>query len=300
MLKTAWSSCYNHPLVEGHRFPMIKYDLIKEQLLYEAVLNETHFFEPGNANIAEIQLCHDKDYLNKLINQCLNAAEIRRIGFPLTQSLVDREFKIMQGTIDCCTHAIQYGAAMNIAGGTHHAFSDKGEGFCLLNDFAIATQILLKHKKASKIAIIDLDVHQGNGTASIFKKNSAVFTFSMHGKNNFPFKKEVSSLDIELADGIKDNEYLEKLEFGLKMVFEQPHLEFVFYQSGVDILETDKLGKLAISQEACTLRDKMVYESCIKMKIPVVTAMGGGYSSKISDIVNAHCNTFKVAIDTFF
>ncbi len=300
MLKTAWSSCYNHPLKEGHRFPMIKYDLIKEQLLYEAVLAEANYFEPGFALVSELQLCHDKNYLDKLLNQHLSEAEIRRIGFPLSQSLIEREFKIMQGTIDCCAYAIQYGIAMNIAGGTHHAFSDKGEGFCLLNDFAVAAHVLLNQKKVNKIVIIDLDVHQGNGTASIFKNNDAVFTFSMHGKNNFPFKKEVSNLDIELPDGINDFDYLEKLAFGLTIISELPEIDFIFYQSGVDILQTDKLGKLAISQEACKSRDKMVFEFCKNRKTPVVTAMGGGYSTKISDIVNAHCNTFKAAIDTFF
>jgi acetoin utilization deacetylase AcuC-like enzyme len=189
---------------------------------------------------------------------------------------------------------------MNIAGGTHHAFANKAEGFCLFNDFAIASSVLLKEKKASKIIIIDLDVHQGNGTASIFKNNSNVITFSMHGKNNFPFKKEISNLDIELEDGISDEIYLQKLEQGLNSILTEQVFDFAFYQSGVDILITDKLGKLKVSQSACLDRDQLVFKHLKNKKIPVVTAMGGGYSSKIADIVNAHCNTFKTAIDTFF
>jgi acetoin utilization deacetylase AcuC-like enzyme len=234
------------------------------------------------------------------LNLALNPAEIRRLGFPLSSALVQRELCIMQGTLKACEFAFEYGAAMNIAGGTHHAFANKAEGFCLFNDFAIASSVLLKEKKASKIIIIDLDVHQGNGTASIFKNNSNVITFSMHGKNNFPFKKEISNLDIELEDGISDEIYLQKLEQGLNSILTEQVFDFAFYQSGVDILITDKLGKLKVSQSACLDRDQLVFKHLKNKKIPVVTAMGGGYSSKIADIVNAHCNTFKTAIDTFF
>lgn len=300
MLKIAWSAKYNHPLASGHRFPMLKYDLIKEQLLYEGVISTMNLFEPTILSKELVACCHDKTYIEQLFALQLTPAEIRRIGFPLTQELIARELTIMQGTLDCCEFAFQHGAAMNIAGGTHHAFADKGEGFCLLNDFAIAASVLYNQNKAKRIIIIDLDVHQGNGTASIFKNRPEVFTFSMHGKNNFPFKKEKSSIDIELEDGITDEPYLTILQQALERLFTDHEFDFAFYQSGVDILLTDKLGKLKISQEACQSRDKLVYQYFKKLKIPVVTAMGGGYSSKISDIVNAHCNTFKAAIDTFF
>jgi acetoin utilization deacetylase AcuC-like enzyme len=300
MLKIAWSACYNHPLAEGHRFPMIKYDLIKEQLLYEGIITEENLFEPKELSIENLATCHDADYIKNVLNLALNPAEIRRLGFPLSSALVQRELCIMQGTLKACEFAFEYGAAMNIAGGTHHAFANKAEGFCLFNDFAIASSVLLKEKKASKIIIIDLDVHQGNGTASIFKNNSNVITFSMHGKNNFPFKKEISNLDIELEDGISDEIYLQKLEQGLNSILTEQVFDFAFYQSGVDILITDKLGKLKVSQSACLDRDQLVFKHLKNKKIPVVTAMGGGYSSKIADIVNAHCNTFKTAIDTFF
>jgi len=300
MLKIAWSSCYNHPLAEGHRFPMIKYDLIKDQLLYEGIVTAENLFEPKELQIENLATCHDADYIKNVINLALNPAEIRRLGFPLTKALVQRELCIMEGTLLCCDFAFKNGVAMNIAGGTHHAFADKAEGFCLFNDFAIASSVLLKKKKASKIAIIDLDVHQGNGTASIFKNNPNVVTFSMHGKNNFPFKKEESNLDIELEDGISDENYLQKLAQGLDLMLSEHEFDFAFYQSGVDILITDKLGKLKVSQAACLERDRLVFKHLKNKKIPVVTAMGGGYSTKIADIVNAHCNTFKTAIDIFF
>jgi acetoin utilization deacetylase AcuC-like enzyme len=279
---------------------MIKYDLIKEQLLYEGIITEENLFEPKELSIENLATCHDADYIKNVLNLALNPAEIRRLGFPLSSALVQRELCIMQGTLKACEFAFEYGAAMNIAGGTHHAFANKAEGFCLFNDFAIASSVLLKEKKASKIIIIDLDVHQGNGTASIFKNNSNVITFSMHGKNNFPFKKEISNLDIELEDGISDEIYLQKLEQGLNSILTEQVFDFAFYQSGVDILITDKLGKLKVSQSACLDRDQLVFKHLKNKKIPVVTAMGGGYSSKIADIVNAHCNTFKTAIDTFF
>jgi acetoin utilization deacetylase AcuC-like enzyme len=189
---------------------------------------------------------------------------------------------------------------MNIAGGTHHAFANKGEGFCLLNDIAFAANVLLHRKLVQKIVIIDLDVHQGNGTAAIFKNNPQVFTCSMHGKDNYPFHKEVSDLDIPLPIGTTDELYLQLLKSNLSTIFHQEKPDFVFYLCGVDVLATDKLGKLNLSEQGCKERDTLVLEACQNQKIPVACAMGGGYSPKISDIVNAHCNTFKVAQKLFF
>ncbi|MEY2640431.1 MAG: hypothetical protein RIR90_1913, partial [Bacteroidota bacterium] len=200
-----------------------------------------------------------------------------------------------QGTIDCCHYALQFGAALNVAGGTHHAFADRGEGFCLLNDFGVAANYLLKKQLAQQILIIDLDVHQGNGTASLFAQEPRVFTFSMHGAHNYPFHKEQSDLDIPLPDGIDDEAYLHLLQENLTQLFNQVKPDFVFYLSGVDILSTDKFGKLKISMEGCKQRDAMVFEYCKKQKTPVVVAMGGGYSPDVRDIVEAHCNTFRLA-----
>jgi acetoin utilization deacetylase AcuC-like enzyme len=299
MLKIAYKEIYQHPLPEGHRFPMLKYELIPNQLTYEGVITNENLFEPNVCSEENILLTHGYNYWKNLNQLKLTESEMRKIGFPLSAKLVEREITIMQGTIDCALYALQLGCAMNIAGGTHHAFTNKGEGFCMLNDMAIATNYLLKKKLAERILIVDLDVHQGNGTAQIFQNNKNVFTFSMHGKNNYPFHKETSDLDIELPDGINDDEYLLLLQNNLPAIFKKHEPDFVFYLCGVDILSTDKFGKLNISSEACKLRDIFVFELCKNHHVPVACAMGGGYSPKISDIVNAHCNTFKAAMDLF-
>jgi acetoin utilization deacetylase AcuC-like enzyme len=213
--------------------------------------------------------------------------------------LVERELRIAQGTIEGAKYAQQYGIAFNVAGGTHHAGSNWAEGFCLLNDQAIAANYLLNKKLADKILIIDLDVHQGNGTAEIFAKEARVFTFSMHGDKNFPFRKEISDLDIPLDDGIQDEAYLLILAENLKKIFDLHQPDFVFYLSGVDVLSTDKLGKLALSKAACKERDRMVLKLCKDKNIPVQVSMGGGYSTDIKDITDAHCNTYRLAFNLF-
>ena len=300
MFKIAFSPIYAHPLPPGHRFPMLKYELIPEQLLHEGVINPSDLFVPGCANEDVIISTHDRDYWEQLRNLQLPAKEQRRIGFPLSALLVEREIRIAQGTIDGCRFAFDDGIAFNIAGGTHHAGSNWGEGFCLLNDQAIAANYLLNNKLASSILIIDLDVHQGNGTAEIFKNEPRVFTFSMHGANNFPYRKETSDKDIALADGTSDDEYLNLLYENLPGIIRQHNPDFIFYLSGVDVLATDKLGKLALTKAACKRRDEFVFTQAIQNKIPVQVSMGGGYSPLIRDVVEAHCNTFKVARDLYY
>jgi acetoin utilization deacetylase AcuC-like enzyme len=279
---------------------MEKYELIPEQLIFEGIINNENLFEPTPLDESVILLTHDADYWQLLKTLTLDTAHQRRIGFKLNADLIKRELCIMHGTLQCAHYAIKNGAALNVAGGTHHAFKNKGEGFCLLNDFAITANYLLKQKLAARILIVDLDVHQGNGTAAIFSNQPNVFTFSMHGKHNYPFFKEKSDLDVELPDGINDKAYLDLLEKNLTRIFKLFKPDFVCYQSGVDILASDKLGKLNISIEGCKTRDEMVFAFCRVQKIPVVVAMGGGYSPKISDIVNAHCNTFKAAMDNIW
>src|SRR5690606_39097250 len=234
----AHHTAYIHPLREGHRFPMLKYELIPAQLIHEGIVNSTNFFEPQLADFETCCLAHDKQYVQSLFDLTLDAKMVRRIGFPLSQSLVDRERYILDGTIQSAKYAVQHGISFNTAGGTHHAGSDYGEGFCLMNDQAVAAQYLLKEGLAKKILIVDLDVHQGNGTAHIFQNNANVFTFSMHGAKNFPFIKEKSDLDVELQDGIVDVEYLELLGNHLDELFQQVNPDFVFYQAGVDILSS--------------------------------------------------------------
>jgi acetoin utilization deacetylase AcuC-like enzyme len=295
LLHIAYHPLYAHPLPEGHRFPMLKYELIPEQLMHEGTITAANLFAPGPCPEEVILWTHSKSYWEDLKQVRLSPAHMRRIGFPPSSQLVEREIVITQGTIDCCHFAMEHGIALNVAGGTHHAFADRGEGFCLLNDFAVAANYLLHKKLAEKILIIDLDVHQGNGTAKIFENERRVFTCSMHGGHNYPFIKEKSDLDIPLKDGMDDEEYLSLLAFNLENLLEQQKPDFIFYLSGVDILASDKYGKLNISLDGCKRRDEMVFELCRQRGIPCTVAMGGGYSADIKIIVEAHCHTFRVA-----
>lgn len=300
MLFIAFDPVYVHPLPESHRFPMLKYELIPEQLLHEGLISNDSLFSPGKLDEDIILLTHEKNYWEKLRDLKLSDAEVRRSGFPLSATLVEREIRIARGTIDGSIHALENGIAFNVAGGTHHAGSNWAEGFCLLNDQAIAANYLLSNSLADRILIIDLDVHQGNGTAEIFSKEERVFTFSMHAEKNFPFRKERSDLDIGLADGTNDAEYLKLLSENLKFVIESFKPDFIFYLAGVDVLATDKLGKLNLSIAGCKQRDELVLRYCRSLSLPVQISMGGGYSPKISDIVEAHCNTYQIARDLYF
>jgi acetoin utilization deacetylase AcuC-like enzyme len=295
MLKIAYHPVYAHPLPEGHRFPMLKYELIPEQLLYEGSIGTENLFYPEACSDEIVLLTHTQEYLGKLKNQTLSEKELRAIGFPQSPRLTERELIITQGTIDCCRHAFESGVSLNVAGGTHHAFADKGEGFCLLNDFAVAANYLLHKKQVTQILIIDLDVHQGNGTAKIFEHEPRVFTFSMHGRHNYPFHKEISDLDIALEDGTDDTVYLQLLQTHLTNLIKTIQPDFAFFLSGTDILETDKFGKLKITLSGCRQRDAMVFEMLKQNNIPCTVAMGGGYSADVKIIVEAHCNTFRAA-----
>lgn len=299
MLPIAFHPIYKHPLPEGHRFPMLKYELLPQQLLHEGIVTENDFFTPEIPDLKHILAVHDKEYVESLTNLTLDARAARKIGFPLSAELVERELRIAQGTILGCEKALQTGIAFNIAGGTHHAYSNRGEAFCLLNDQAIGAQYLLDKKLASKILIIDLDVHQGNGTAEIFHNNSDVFTFSIHGKSNYPFKKETSDLDIALPDNTSDAEYLSIINEMVPKLIAQEKPDFIFYLSGVDILDSDKLGKLGCSIEGCKKRDEIVLSYCKKLEIPVQCSMGGGYSPEIKTIIEAHTNTYRTAKNLF-
>lgn len=300
LLKIAWAESYCHALPEEHCFPMEKYRLIPEQLLYEGTITEENLFIPKAAEEVDILRTHDRAYWQKLKTQTLSPKEIRKTGFPLSEALIEREIEIMQGTIDCALFALKYGVSLNVAGGTHHAYSDSGEGFCLLNDFAIAANYLLGNGFAKQILIVDLDVHQGNGTAKIFEDEPRVFTFSMHCRHNYPLVKEKSDCDIELELGTTDTQFLTLLKEKLPQIIQEVQPDFVFYLSGVDILHTDKLGKLACTREGCKQRDAFVFAQCQQHDLPVAVAMGGGYSVHIRDIVEAHCNTFRLVKEMWF
>ena len=297
LLQIAYHPSYSHPLPPGHRFPMVKYELIPAQLLHRGIVQASNFFAPGLAVVEAIAQAHAPGYCRQLLDLTLPPAMVRRIGFPLSAQLVERELRIVQGTIDGCLFAVEHGGvAFNVAGGTHHAGRDWGEGFCLLNDQGVAAAWLVNRAICQRVLIIDLDVHQGNGTAQLFEDDPRVFTFSMHGERNFPFRKEQSDLDVGLPDGVGDEPYLELLQYHLELIFECSQPDFVFYQAGVDVLETDRLGKLALTKTGCRKRDELVFYYCNSANVPVQVSMGGGYSARIGDIVDAHCHTFEAAI----
>ena len=300
MLKIAFHQNYIHPLDKNHRFPMIKYELIPEQLLRENTCSPDNFFEPGIISDEIVLKTHEEEYFKRFRNLNLSKKEVREIGFPLSEELVTREMTITQGTIDCVNYSLKNGISMNIAGGTHHAFYDRGEAFCMLNDQAIAAKYLINKKLAKKIMIIDLDVHQGNGTASIFSKNKDVFTISFHGKKNYPFRKEKSDIDIEFEDNTDDQFYLNKLKDLIPSAIDNFKPDFIFYLSGVDVLNNDKLGRLGLSIDGCKERDKFILELCNKNSIPVQVSMGGGYSELLKNIIDAHSNTFRLAQEIYF
>ena len=300
MFPIAFHPIYKHPLPEGHRFPMLKYELLPQQLLHEGIALKTDFFEPEIIPIETVLRIHTKEYVSDLLDLTLDARAARKIGFPLSKELVERELRIAQGTILGSEKAFETKVAFNIAGGTHHAYSNRGEAFCLLNDQAIAAQYLLDKKLAKKILIIDLDVHQGNGTAEIFQKNDNVFTFSTHGKSNYPFKKETSDLDIAFEDNTSDEDFLKTISEIIPKLIEQQKPDFIFYLAGVDILASDKLGKLGCSIAGCKKRDEIVFFFFLHYKIPVQVCIGGGYSPEVITIIEAQANTYLVAKDILF
>tara|TARA_B100000989_G_scaffold88578_1_gene64023 strand:- start:1196 stop:2098 length:903 start_codon:yes stop_codon:yes gene_type:complete len=300
MLKIAFNHNYIHPLEENHRFPMIKYELIPEQLLRENTCSSENFFSPIKIDSKIVLKTHQKEYFDRFTSLNLSKKEIRDIGFPLSKELVDRELQIADGTIRGVKYSIEHGISMNIAGGTHHAFYDRGEAFCMLNDQAIAANYIIQKGLFKKILIIDLDVHQGNGTASLFNSNPNVYTLSFHGKKNYPFRKEKSDLDIEFDDNTNDNEYLKVLREIIPKTMDQFEPDFIFYLSGVDVLENDKLGRLSLTIKGCKERDRFILETCKNNSIPVQVSMGGGYSIVLKNIIEAHSNTFRLAQEIFF
>jgi acetoin utilization deacetylase AcuC-like enzyme len=295
MYKIAFHPKYVHPVPEGHRFPMEKYDLLPLQLMCNGIVDTSQFFEPRAVAIDHLYQVHDKDYVNRFINLQLTYHEGRRIGFLQDEAIVERELLLVQGTIEGALHALEDGVAFNIAGGTHHACYAHGEGFCMLHDQAVAAQYLINHKLSKRILIIDLDVHQGNGTADLFYGREDVFTFSMHCQDNYPFHKKTSHLDIGLPLGMEDAAYLQQLKDALDWIKHHVAFDFIFYQAGVDILHTDKMGKLKCTHEGCAERDRLVFEFALENKTPIQCSMGGGYSKSIKDILDAHTNTYMQA-----
>jgi len=300
MLKIAYSEVFRYQVPEKHRFPMQKYTLIPERLLSEGTISEDNFFAPDKLSEDEILTTHTAEYWHKLATQTLDRKEARAIGFEMSETLVERGRYIAHATYECALYAKQFGVAMNVAGGTHHSFADHGEGFCVFNDVCIASNLLLNRGEATKILIVDLDVHQGNGNASIMADEPRVFVFSMHGEKNYPFRRPPSDLDIDLPNDTDDEAYLSILTETLPRLIAEVAPDMIFYQSAVDVLATDKLGKLALTLEGCQTRDEFVLTQARDNNIPIAVVMGGGYSEDIEQVVEAHCNTFRVAQRLFF
>jgi acetoin utilization deacetylase AcuC-like enzyme len=290
----AWSSAaYTFPLPAGHRFPIEKYALLRDAVIAEGVV--THVHEPERATREELARVHTDDYIDRLTSGALTDAELRVLGFPWSPALVERSYRAVGGTLHAARSAQQNGVAINLAGGTHHAFPDRGEGFCVFNDVAIAIRALRAEGLIRRAAIIDLDVHQGNGTHAIFAGDEETFTFSMHGSRNYPFHKVPGTLDIELPDGTGDTDYLARLEDALPNVLDSGTPDLVIYLAGADPHERDRLGRLKLTFDGLERRDAMVLETCREVGIPVAITIAGGYGSDIRETVAIHLSTARVA-----
>ena len=283
------------PLPEGHRFPMAKYQLLRQRVIESGLVEPERLKVPQPVTQAELSLVHHEHYLDKVFNGSLSEREIRRIGFPWSPEMVERSQRSVGATIAACRSALKEGIAANLAGGTHHAYPDHGEGYCVYNDVAVAARVMQGEGLVNKVLILDCDVHQGNGTAAIFQGDDSVFTFSIHGSKNFPFHKEASDLDIALPDGTEDEAYLAALEGGLGLALEQTEAQLAIYVSGADPFSGDRLGRLALSKAGLKRRDQMVLESCHQARLPVAITMAGGYAREVTDTVDIHFQTLQIA-----
>ena len=293
-MRVSYTARYYSDIGEGHVFPIRKFELVRDRLLGEGTLQPANIIEPQPAPVADVLLVHTEDYIRRLRAGALTPRELRRLGLPWSKALVRRSFLAAGGTLNAARWALEEGIGSNLAGGTHHAFADRGEGFCVLNDVAIAVRVLRRDGLIERAAIVDCDVHQGNGTATIFAGDESVFTFSMHGAKNYPLFRACSTLDIELPDGTADAEYLEILTGNLPRIFAHAP-DIIFYLGGADPYVGDKLGRLALTMEGLRARDEYVLSECRARRVPVVTVMSGGYAEQINDTVEIHCNTIRVA-----
>jgi acetoin utilization deacetylase AcuC-like enzyme len=291
-----WSSArYTFPLPDGHRFPVAKYERLRRRVLEEGLVSAERLHEPARASDEALRLVHTADYLTRFREGRLDAAELRRLGFPWSPALVERSYRAVGGTCEAARSALDEGVSMNLAGGTHHAFPDHGEGFCVFNDVAVAIRLLQHEGRVRRAAVVDLDVHQGNGTHAIFADDASVFTFSMHGGRNYPFRKMPGDLDVELEDGTGDEDYLARLADALPGVLARSVPDLVVYLAGADPHEGDRLGRLCLSFAGLARRDTMVLEACREVGIPVCITIAGGYGRDIDDTVQAHVNTVRAA-----
>jgi acetoin utilization deacetylase AcuC-like enzyme len=296
MTLTVWSSSrYVFPLPEGHRFPVAKYAMLRDAVVAQGIVRADRVLDPPRVSDDALLLVHTPDYLRRFREGSLDAAELRRLGFPWSPGLVERSYRAVGGTVAATRHALEHGIAMNLAGGTHHAFPDHGEGFCVFNDVAVAIRLLRRDGLVRRVAVVDLDVHQGNGTHAIFAGDADVYTFSMHGGKNYPFHKVAGTLDLELADGTGDDAYLALLRGALPRVLAASSPDLVVYIAGADPHEGDQLGRLALTMDGLARRDAFVLDSCREVGIPVAITIGGGYGRRIEDTVAVHAQTVRIA-----
>ena len=294
-MKVFYSDQFVLPLPKGHRFPMNKYSMLRERVEKAGLCGPGELRAPHAVTDEEVLRAHDPNYLKKVITGTLSDKEMRRIGFPWSERMVERSRRASGGTLDACRSALEEGIAANLAGGTHHAFADRGEGFCVLNDSAIAARALRAEGLVSRVAVLDTDVHQGNGTAAILHGDPTVFTFSIHGAKNYPFHKEQSDLDVPLSDGADDSAFLSALSDALGRVLDQGTWDLAIFLAGADPLDGDKLGRLSVTKSGLAERDRMVLEACRERDIPIAVTMAGGYAKQVEDTVDVHFQTVERA-----
>lgn len=292
----AWSSAkYSFPLPEGHRFPIAKYAMLRERVIGEGIVAPDTMHDPARATFEDLRLVHTADYVERFTEGRLKPEEERKLGFPWSEALVERSYRAAGGTSDAARFALDHGIAMNLAGGTHHAFPDHGEGFCVFNDVAVAIRALQRDKRIRRALIVDLDVHQGNGTHAVFADDDSVFTFSMHGDRNYPFHKVAGTVDVDLRDRMGDDEYVDLLTGVLPNIIARSRADLVVYLAGADPHENDRLGRLSLTFDGLARRDSFVLEQCREVGLPVVITIAGGYGKSIDDTVQAHVNTARIA-----
>jgi len=294
----AWSSAkYSFPLPEGHRFPIAKYALLRDRVIADGIVDPEHLHDPAAISRADLLLVHTADYVDRFTSGRLSPDEERRLGFPWSPALVERSYRAAGGTLEAATFAMEHGIAMNLAGGTHHAFPSHGEGFCVFNDTAIAIRALQRDRRIRRALVVDLDVHQGNGTHAVFAGDESVFTFSMHGGKNYPFHKVAGCLDVELSDGTGDDAYLELLTRSLPDAIAASRADLVVYLAGADPHESDRLGRLALTFDGLARRDAIVLQQTREVGLPVVVTIAGGYGRDIEDTVRIHARTARIAAE---
>jgi len=296
-MKVYYSDHFVLPLPEGHRFPMVKYEMLRERVARDGICGPGELQTPRAVTDEEILRAHVPGYLKRVVTGTLTKKEVRRIGFPWSERMVERSRRASGGTLGACLAALEEGFAANLAGGTHHAFSDRGEGYCVFNDSAIAARAVQAAGLADRVVVIDTDVHQGNGTAAILHRDPTVFTFSIHGAKNFPFNKEESDLDTPLPDGADDTAFLHALETGLETALDAADAELAIYLAGADPFKGDRFGRLCVTKSGLAERDRIVLKTCKERGIPVAVTMAGGYAREVDDTVDVHFQSIRRAAE---